>query len=270
MRWCLLFLAAVAFPQDFSVIPPVINQGDTLHVVGPENAVSARMEGRTIGLFPYGKDRRLGLMPVPSDTKPAVYELQFLNAAGEALTNIQVTVRDAHFRIDNVMMGKSLTQLKPSPHEADETMAFRKLVTDVRYWTEPIQAPIDGCLTSPFGSRRFQNHRPTGAIHAGVDMRGVAGTPIHAATGGVVALVRSWNMHGNTVGLDHGQGFVSMYLHMSKTAVVEGQKVKQGDVIGYVGSTGRSTGPHLHWTLYVHSVPVNPAQWVELHHCGAP
>jgi murein DD-endopeptidase MepM/ murein hydrolase activator NlpD len=81
---------------------------------------------------------------------------------------------------------------------------------------------------------------------------------------GVVRIVKSWNLHGNTVGIDHGQGVLTMYLHLSKFATTEGAAIKQGDVIGYVGSTGRSTGPHLHWSLYVNSEPVDPGQWVNV------
>ena len=80
-------------------------------------------------------------------------------------------------------------------------------------------------------------------------------------------IVQAWN--GRTVGIDHGQGLESIYLHMSKFAVAEGVTVRKGEVIGYVGSTGRSTAPHLHWTLYVHGVPVNPADWVRVSPCLA-
>ncbi len=67
--------------------------------------------------------------------------------------------------------------------------------------------------------------------------------------------------------VDHGQGLESIYLHMSKISAEEGQLLKEGDVIGYVGSTGRSTGPHLHWTLYANGEPVSPLQWVSLASC---
>jgi murein DD-endopeptidase MepM/ murein hydrolase activator NlpD len=85
---------------------------------------------------------------------------------------------------------------------------------------------------------------------------------VRAIAGGVVRLVREFNIHGNTVGIDHGQGLSSIYLHLSKFAVAEGDAVTKGEVIGYIGSTGRSTGPHLHWSLYANGVPVNPARWV--------
>jgi len=83
-----------------------------------------------------------------------------------------------------------------------------------------------------------------------------------------VKIVRAWNIHGGTVAIDHGQGLQSIYLHMSKFATAEGAVVKKGDVIGYVGSTGRSTAPHLHWSLYANGVPVNPRQWVPLTACA--
>jgi murein DD-endopeptidase MepM/ murein hydrolase activator NlpD len=74
-------------------------------------------------------------------------------------------------------------------------------------------------------------------------------------------------LQGGTVGIDHGQGLESMYMHMSKVAATEGATVQKGDVIGYVGSTGRSTAPHLHWSLYANGVSVNPRQWVQLSSC---
>jgi murein DD-endopeptidase MepM/ murein hydrolase activator NlpD len=79
-----------------------------------------------------------------------------------------------------------------------------------------------------------------------------------------------FQLHGGTVGVDHGQGLVSIYLHMSGFAVKEGQAVRQGDVIGYIGSTGRSTAPHLHWSLYANGVAVSPLQWVKLKPCAVP
>jgi|ERR1017187_9675817 murein DD-endopeptidase MepM/ murein hydrolase activator NlpD len=86
--------------------------------------------------------------------------------------------------------------------------------------------------------------------------------------GGIVKIVREWNLHGRTVGIDRGQGLESIYLHMAKLAVAEGATVRKGDVIGYVGSTGRSTGPHLHWSLYANGVPVNPLDWVQVAPCS--
>ena len=71
-----------------------------------------------------------------------------------------------------------------------------------------------------------------------------------------------FRLHGGTIGIDHGQGVSTLYIHMSKLGVAQGTRVRRGDIVGYVGSTGFSTGPHLHWSVYVHGQPVNPAQWL--------
>jgi murein DD-endopeptidase MepM/ murein hydrolase activator NlpD len=167
------------------------------------------------------------------------------------------------------VIGQSLAELKPSPGETETVSAFRDAVSEQRYWSEPLELPVRGCMTSPFGVQRYLNGKPTGGFHGGLDQRSHAGTPVRAVDGGTVKVVGEWNLHGRTVGIDHGQGLESMYLHMSKVAVAEGAVVKKGDVVGYVGSTGRSTAPHLHWSLYVNGVPVNPRDWVQATACPA-
>jgi len=226
------------------------------------------MGGRVVRLFADGDSVTTGLMPAPALAKPGAYTLEFLARSGAVVHSREVTVRDAHFPRQSIVMGKETAALKPSPGEMETAEAFRKTVSDQRYWSEPFIAPVPGCRTSPFGVQRVVNGKPTGNYHAGFDQRGPAGQPVHAIAGGVVRVVKEWNIHGNTVGIDHGQGVESMYLHLSKFAVAEGAHVKQGDVIGYVGSTGRSTAPHLHWSLYVNSVPVNPGQWVKVEPCA--
>jgi murein DD-endopeptidase MepM/ murein hydrolase activator NlpD len=124
-------------------------------------------------------------------------------------------------------------------------------------------------MISPFGVQRLHNGKPTGNYHAGIDQRSPAGRPVRSVAGGVVKIVGQFNIHGGTVAIDHGQGLQSTYLHLSAFAATAGAVVKQGDVVGYVGSTGRSTAPHLHWSLHVNGVPVNPAQWVTLQPCAA-
>jgi len=265
VRWILPFFACAACAQTFS-LPDQVRQGGTLRIHGPA-AVSARMDGRTVRLFPEDRGSA-GLMPVPADQKPGAYEIELLDGQGAAVSKATVTVVDAHFRRQNVVIAESIAALKPSPGESETSTAFRNAVSDTRYWAEPLAAPVRGCMTSPYGVRRYLNGKATGDFHGGLDQRSPAGTPVHAVAGGVVRIVREWALHGNTVGIDHGQGLESMYLHLSRFAVSEGATVQKGDVVGYVGSTGRSTAPHLHWTLYVNSVPVNPLDWVRAVSCA--
>lgn len=249
-------------------LPRTIPQGATLRIRGTGSAVKARMDDRTIRLFPQ-TGGWLGLMPVPANQKPGEYKVDLLDKEGVSVSSIPVRVLDAHFPRQNVIIGESLAELKPSPGETETTNDFRNAISETRYWSEPLSAPVHGCMTSPFGVQRYMNGKPTGSFHGGLDQRSPAGTPVHAVDGGIVKIVREWNLHGRTVGIDHGQGLESMYLHMSKVAVTEGAAVKKGDVVGYVGSTGRSTAPHLHWSLYVNGVTVNPRDWVQTEPCPA-
>lgn len=267
MRWLLLGTIPLVFSQTaFSPTNdvPVVRQGATLRVQAAEGIQSARFDGRTVRLFPAPEGGLFGLMPIPVEQRPGQYQLELLDASGAAKQTTPVTVADAHYPIQNIAISKQIAGLRPSPGEAATSMAFRKTVSETRYWKEPFVLPVAGCLTSEFGVRRFQNGKPTGDFHAGLDQGSPPGTPVLAVAGGVVKIVKSWNVHGNTVGIDHGQGVLTMYLHLSGFATTEGAAVKQGDVIGYVGSTGRSTGPHLHWSLYVNSEPVDPGQWVKV------
>lgn len=232
-------------------------------------AATARMNGRTTRLFPQGPGR-MGLMPVPVLEKPGAYAVDILDGAGRVLHTANVTVRDARFRRQNIVLGKAAAELKPAPGEMDTVRAFRQTVTESRIWSEPFQVPVPGCMTSPFGVLRLHNGKLTGAYHGGVDQRGAAGVPVRAVSSGIAKLVRMFNIHGGTIGIDHGWGLTSIYLHLSKFAVPEGTPVKAGDIIGYVGSTGRSTAPHLHWGISVNGIAVNPTQWVKLAPCTAP
>jgi murein DD-endopeptidase MepM/ murein hydrolase activator NlpD len=227
------------------------------------------MEECTIRLFPQKDGGTLGLMPIPADQKPGSYKLDLLDDNSAVLSSSEVTVIDAHFRKQNVLIEQNAAELKPSPGESETVISFRRIVSDVRYWSEPLTMPVRGCMTSPYGVPRYLNGKPTGNIHAGLDQRAPAGTPVRAVADGVVKIVREWNLHGHTVGIDHGQGLESMYQHLSRFAVAEGATVNQGDVIGYSGSTGRSNAPHLHWTLYVNGVAVNPLEWVGVASCYA-
>jgi murein DD-endopeptidase MepM/ murein hydrolase activator NlpD len=116
-----------------------------------------------------------------------------------------------------------------------------------------------GRLTSSFGMRR---HPLLGysRMHKGMDIGVAYGTPIVAATDGVVKFAGRHGGHGNYVKLSHGHGLATGYAHMSRIAARVGQHVSQGQVIGYVGSTGISTGPHLHYEVYKNGVAINPAK----------
>jgi murein DD-endopeptidase MepM/ murein hydrolase activator NlpD len=125
----------------------------------------------------------------------------------------------------------------------------------------PIVWPVVGKITGPFGER-IDPFNGEGAFHRGVDISCSYGDPIVAPADGVVTYSEFMSGYGRTIEIDHGHGVSTRYGHLSAFAVVDGQKVQRGTVIGYVGMSGRSTGPHLHYEVWVHGTPVNPAKYL--------
>jgi len=139
-------------------------------------------------------------------------------------------------------------------HQAQETPQL---------WTLPFLRPRPSRVTSLFGSGRVFNGRVSSS-HLGIDYRGALGEPIYAANRGVVALVAEFFLAGNVVYIDHGNGLVTGYFHMSQQLVAVGDTVERGQQIGLVGSTGRVTGPHLHWSARFGALTIDPANLLSL------
>lgn len=128
--------------------------------------------------------------------------------------------------------------------------------------TSGFMRPTSGPITSPFGNRTHPITGQQQSFHKGVDIAPAAGTPIVASKAGTVTTASYLSGYGNTVIIDHGDGTSTLYAHASSFAVSNGQKVSQGQTIAYVGSTGNSTGPHLHFEVRVNGNPVNPMNYI--------
>ena len=273
----LSFAAAVFAPSaraqqspQCTVKPVSIPLGQTVRLRCEVPAVTARLNGRTVRLFKQESGDWQGLMPVAVADKPGTFPIQFLAADGATLASADLTIRKTIFPSQNVVLAPQIEALHSTSEEMQTLTGFRDSVSDVKYWDDPLAAPLPGCVISPFGVARLHNGKPTGEFHGGIDQRAAEGTPIRAVAAGVIKIVQPFNVLGGTVAIDHGQGLETMYLHMSKLNVAVGTHVNKGDVIGYVGSTGRANGPHLHWVVYVNGVPQNPLQWVTLKSCATP
>lgn len=123
--------------------------------------------------------------------------------------------------------------------------------------------PVEGRITGPFGAR-IDPFNGEGAFHRGVDISTDYGTPILAPADGTVTFADFDSGYGRMVEIDHGHGYMTRFGHMSAFAVTEGQNVHRGDIIGYVGTSGRSTGPHVHYEVWVHNTPVNPYPYLKM------
>jgi murein DD-endopeptidase MepM/ murein hydrolase activator NlpD len=127
--------------------------------------------------------------------------------------------------------------------------------------TAPTLWPVQGPITGPFGSR-MDPFNGEGAFHAGVDISCHYGQPIMAPADGVVTYAGFYNGYGRMIVVDHGNGISTRYGHLSGFAVTDGQTLRKGQVIGYVGMSGRSTGAHLHYEVRIHDTPVNPHKYL--------
>jgi len=132
-----------------------------------------------------------------------------------------------------------------------------------RLWSELFRAPRPGRVTSPFGTARVLNGEVQ-SRHLGTDFAGAVGAPVEAANAGVVALVGDFYLAGTVVYVDHGEGLVTGYFHLSRAEVAQGDTVARGQVIGRVGQSGRVTGPHLHWIARYGNISVDPMSLINL------
>jgi len=145
--------------------------------------------------------------------------------------------------------------------ERDRQISIRSQFREVPVPRSDLALPADGRLSSRFGLRRVFNGEPR-APHSGLDVAVPTGTPIRAPADGVVTLVDDFYFNGKTVFVDHGQSFVSMVCHLDQAGVEAGQTVRRGEVLGHSGSSGRATGPHLHWSVYLNGAAVDPALFI--------
>jgi murein DD-endopeptidase MepM/ murein hydrolase activator NlpD len=196
--------------------------------------------------------------------------LQAIDARGTRQVAFDIghrAYKEQHIALKNKsQVNPDPAQLKRFDREYKEQMAaysqFRKVVPS----NVALDKPVPGRLSSPFGLRRFFNGEERNP-HSGLDFAAASGTPVHAPADGVVTIVADYFFNGKTVFIDHGQGFITMYCHLSAFKVKVGQSVTRGQVIANVGATGRATGPHLHWNISLNNTRVDPAIFI---HAFAP
>jgi murein DD-endopeptidase MepM/ murein hydrolase activator NlpD len=267
---CALFFVVPLRAQQCSVSPAQVKLGGTLRITCPAEFTKARLYEREAELFLQPDGRRFGLLPISVRDKPGTVELTIFHNDDGFPQTLRVVIRKTIFPSQNVKLSPEIEALHSTPEELALLTTFKETISQTRSWQDPLAAPVSGCMTSPFGVKRLHNGKPTGEYHGGVDQRTPEGDAIRAVAAGTVTFAKEFNVLGNAVGVDHGQGLESMYLHMSRLVIAPGATVQRGDILGYAGSTGRSTGPHLHWVLYVNGMNVNPAQWIRLRPCVDP
>jgi murein DD-endopeptidase MepM/ murein hydrolase activator NlpD len=191
-----------------------------------------------------------------------------LTAADGTPTRLTFTVRvdEGGYGTETISLDTQLQDLltpQVTEPEWDLVARIMSVFTAQRYFDGLMGLPSTGAITSQFGTRRAYNGGVLSTFHSGTDFGGHPGSAILAPAAGIVVLAEALPVRGNATIIDHGWGVVTGYWHQAEIGVRVGDVVSAGQVIGTVGSTGRSTGPHLHWEMWVGGVQVDPMQWVQ-------
>lgn len=264
-----LVLAQAAFAGDPTVLisPKKIVPGGFLVVT--VKSAAGQVEGSFRGKTLYFNKAKAGYKAVAGidlNTEPGAYLLA-LTVDGKKWER-EVVVAKKKYPVQKLTLPEDMVVLSPE-NEARTDREQRKMsalwpVDSIRIWSGSFRDPLPGKpVGTIFGVRRVINDIPKNP-HSGVDITADAGEPVKAPNDGVVVLVDDQFYSGISVVLDHGQGIYTMFFHLSKAMVKYGQAVRKGDTIALVGSTGRSTGDHLHWGVRFQGAKVDPLQLLRL------
>ncbi|MGE5484764.1 MAG: M23 family metallopeptidase [Ignavibacteriales bacterium] len=248
--------AAAPAPRPVAVVsaaPSKVPQGGLLCVTIRDLPASTEVTVEVFGAkrkaFVSGDSARL-FVPVDVKQPPGVH---MANAeCGDAgVIPAFFTVLETDFPSSRITVTRETEQLTQDQARIQKDQALvragKSSTHRAPYWLEPFSKPVDAPVSTPFGYTRYVNGRESGR-HWGIDFAAEAGTPVTAANAGKVVVAANLLLSGNTVVVDHGLNLFTSYLHMKDMKVKEGDLIEKGAVIGHVGSTGFSTGPHLHWS----------------------
>ena len=227
--------------------------------LGPVSAFKPRawLENKPV-LVAENKDRWHAVVGIALDTEPG--DTQIVLDTGES---IAFTVKPKHYREQRLTI-KNKRMVDPSAEDmariqanADSMRAAYTLWSNSAPTALQFKQPVQGRFSSEFGLRRFYNEKPR-KPHSGLDIAAATGTTVRAPAAGRVIETGDFYFNGNTVYIDHGQGLVTAYFHLSRIDVNVGDWLETGDQLAAVGATGRVTGPHLHWNVYLNGTAVEP------------
>lgn len=256
-------------PQQRVTLPPAparfafegaFAQGGLVLGTAPIGTRGVRLDGEAIELAP---DRRF-VIAFDRDASPTARVEAELDD-GRVITET-LSIAPGGWRIENVNAsptgGASSAEFRRRrAGELAQIGAARAKVTGAQGWRQRFIWPVAGRQSGLFGAQRVYRGQP-GSFHSGADVAAVTGTPVRAPADGVVVLAAAapFTLEGNLLLIDHGMGVNSALLHLSRIDVREGQPVRQGEIVGAVGATGRASGPHMHWGLKWRAARIDPAK----------
>lgn len=251
------------------VTPPAPRQGDAVMVflAGTKGArdVEGSLGGQPLAFFPYGAEFA-ALAGVDIEAKPGKvpWRVGLVDTGGAPRKATgTITIKATSFPVQRLTLPDGMVHLDPeaerrAANEAARMRALYDTVTPERLWRGPFTQPVASRKPGEgFGFRRIINGQPR-MPHSGIDYSADRGTPVVASNRGRVALLGDFFFAGRFVALDHGLGLYTLYFHLDGVAVSEGQLVERGQTVGTVGTTGRSTGPHLHFGAQLGRARISP------------
>lgn len=249
-------LAIQLYNLEESIEPTV-----TANIGGYEAAVSFSPEV-TADIKELGVRNMTAYIPVSYDREPGNYTVEV--RAGKSRWDVAVTVLETEFTRQDLTIDTSSQEVS----EASSWWAYEEFNTKVpplysqsdleKYWDGDFIMPVEGEINTEYGLFRYTNGDPTPERHVGIDIDGETGDPVLAPNGGKVLMAETLLNTGNTIVLDHGYGLKSYFYHLDSLNVAVGDRIEKGDQLGAVGSTGYTTGPHLHYEVRIDTQPIDP------------
>lgn len=247
-------------------------QGKTVEITvtgDPEIEISGSLAGNTLSYYPIQSGQYYALQGIFSMAKPGLTDFVFSvskqNSPAFELSQ-KILLQPGNYPEDPPLFVDPTTidpqNTKP---EDDLIRSITNIIDPQKYWTGQFRDPVDEpvCIKSWYGNRRSYNGSPLDYFHTGLDYGVCANFNIYAPAAGKVVFTGPLTVRGNATVIDHGQGVFSGFWHQKEINVKVGEMVEPGQLVGLIGDTGRVTGPHLHWEIWVNGVQVNPYQWLE-------
>lgn len=253
---------------EVTLKPDILKQGDVLviSITAPDGNLQSTFMDKRLHFFKTESGNYIALAGIDMKTTPGEYPLT-LFYDNKKIFERYMKISQASFGIQRLTLPKDKVDLTPEilkrvSIEQTRLSALWPVINE-KLWKGRFIMPVNSSITSAFGMKRIINKEER-SPHSGIDIKADEGTPIAAPNNGRVALIDDQFFGGKTIVIDHGYGIYSILNHLSKIAVSDGQLVKRGKIIGYTGSTGRATGPNLHWGVRLQRERINPVSLVNL------